>query len=343
MRDSGEQFYSWESFIISLDILNRHRGKPHHWLRIFHYQPWYTYRRARWDVRYVENLSLSALIYLVWRHVQPLEGWESFIISLDILIARMDEARIMLRIFHYQPWYTYVLRGLAALVVENLSLSALIYLRSSRSSGISSWESFIISLDILSLAGKVFGVSLRIFHYQPWYTYICPSPQPLTVENLSLSALIYLHQTCRSNDASWESFIISLDILNGARGFTPVELRIFHYQPWYTYWMAPPWWRRVENLSLSALIYLPGVIIFPTAGWESFIISLDILNPRQWWKALRLRIFHYQPWYTYRRLHLRHRLVENLSLSALIYLPRYRAVYEGCWESFIISLDILTR
>ena len=58
--------------------------------------------------------------------------------------------------------------------------------------------------------------------------------------------------------------------------------------------------------------------------------------------SIPLRIFHYSPWYTYGERNIRQRVVENLSLFALIYLawPPRRGC--GSWESFIIRLDILT-
>ena len=141
-------------------------------------------------------------------------------------------------------------------MVENLSLSALIYLAGPHSPRWRRWESFIISLDILT-TGCLYGhQTLRIFHYQPWYTYHKLTIIRQTVENLSLSALIYLYPLPQPLHSCWESFIISLDILirEVADGYG--LLRIFHYQPWYTY--QEHFYRGgfVENLSLSALIYL---------------------------------------------------------------------------------------
>ena len=160
----------WESFIIRLDILMRLAHDRHDWLRIFHYSPWYTYTRIATSAGAVENLSLFALIYL---HRSPFiapPGWESFIIRLDILIARNVHRQVQLRIFHYSPWYTYVEFGAVHIGVENLSLFALIYLESTRSRPRPSWESFIIRLDILRAPGERLGFLLRIFHYSPWYT-----------------------------------------------------------------------------------------------------------------------------------------------------------------------------
>ena len=161
------------------------------------------------------------------------------------------------------------------------------------------------------------------------------------VENLSLFALIYLrivgtqHEVCWESfifaliylyrpwcarSRGWESFIIRLDILTRQRASSVSRLRIFHYSPWYTY--ARSWFRftSVENLSLFALIYLSGSSWSQCAGWESFIIRLDILrssSSSSWWA---LRIFHYSPWYTYAFFAAAIRSVENLSLFALIYL-----------------------
>ena len=182
--------------------------------------------------------------------------------------------------------------------VENLSLSALIYLENLKCCRCGSWESFIISLDILTCSQHSRIRRLRIFHYQPWYTYVPQWDYRRKVENLSLSALIYLDNRVCQVPFGWESFIISLDILS--RGVAPVneELRIFHYQPWYTYGRAGRPALPVENLSLSALIYLSKTGLIPFSRWESFIISLDILNVINVRGTERLRIFHYQPWYT---------------------------------------------
>ena len=182
--------------------------------------------------------------------------------------------------------------------VENLSLSALIYLARHPACRRSSWESFIISLDILMDFFNNIFIMLRIFHYQPWYTYVETFTGIRAVENLSLSALIYLLCESRRNLAGWESFIISLDILTRCVACILWRLRIFHYQPWYTYPHSPGHLSSVENLSLSALIYLMKINTLMRRGWESFIISLDILNARLGESNRRLRIFHYQPWYT---------------------------------------------
>ena len=204
------------------------------------------------------------------------------------------------------------------------------------------WESFIISLDILNTGVLYETGTLRIFHYQPWYTYYNWEVEEEKVENLSLSALIYLQRVTLRAHTRWESFIISLDILMRKTVAVPEVLRIFHYQPWYTYHATPCYPRTVENLSLSALIYLWTSAMPRNSSWESFIISLDILiivgksTPKQ------LRIFHYQPWYTYSRQTTTSDVVENLSLSALIYLRYAGAPTAMGWESFIISLDILT-
>ena len=186
-------------------------------LRIFHYSPWYTYTKWQCLTQRVENLSLFALIYLevlnVLRHI----SWESFIIRLDILMTGDVSKSIMLRIFHYSPWYTYAraARGLRA--VENLSLFALIYLARNAAGEVLGWESFIIRLDILREPGFSAIGLLRIFHYSPWYTYEVTTHPPCTVENLSLFALIYLMATTSRARISWESFIIRLDILNAPR------------------------------------------------------------------------------------------------------------------------------
>ena len=160
------------------------------------------------------------------------------------------------------------------------------------------WESFIISLDILTMMTWCRWPPLRIFHYQPWYTYGPLRYRSDAVENLSLSALIYLNVGLLYSLKSWESFIISLDILTTTWQKGTTWLRIFHYQPWYTYCRKMRFFGLVENLSLSALIYLTAALMRQFSGWESFIISLDILRtvplPRWGW----LRIFHYQPWYT---------------------------------------------
>ena len=64
-RETEYRLPGWESFIIRLDILTRHKQACYPRLRIFHYSPWYTYKswiRTKW---WVENLSLFALIYLL--------------------------------------------------------------------------------------------------------------------------------------------------------------------------------------------------------------------------------------------------------------------------------------
>ena len=203
----------------------------------------------------VENLSLSALIYLSRLRPTCLVCWESFIISLDILIVGWEMTDRVLRIFHYQPWYTYWNGTPGCSTVENLSLSALIYL--------SRWT------------GRGFAV-----------------------ENLSLSALIYLSRSISTTSPGWESFIISLDILKRTFRLRGESLRIFHYQPWYTYGLDGRRGRHVENLSLSALIYLRTALAPAKIRWESFIISLDILTASLFNCGTVLRIFHYQPWYT---------------------------------------------
>ena len=162
-----------------------------------------------------------------------------------------------------------------------------------------SWESFIIRLDILN--NPIFSVDLelRIFHYSPWYTYRNITMRPTPVENLSLFALIYLDSGNSAWRPSWESFIIRLDILTHSLQAQFPSLRIFHYSPWYTYDRRSWTTHTVENLSLFALIYL-ALRLYPTwTCWESFIIRLDILN-----------ICGHPIDYA----------VENLSLFALIYL-----------------------
>ena len=78
-----------------------------------------------------------------------------------------------------------------------------------------------------------------------------------------------------------------------------------------------------------------------TRGWESFIIRLDILTRALVDTTIRLRIFHYSPWYTYARLESLVYQVENLSLFTLIYLGIGIPRLPNRWESFIIHLDIL--
>ena len=164
--------------------------------------------------------------------------------------------RHRLRIFHYSPWYTYKVLYCHATAVENLSLFALIYLVRGRVRRVFRWESFIIRLDILIYAIQCLLGLLRIFHYSPWYTYCQLVNCCLPVENLSLFALIYLTYPDCVTFGCWESFIIRLDILTYQvlTGFQ--KLRIFHYSPWYTYPRTHQGARRVENLSLFALIYL---------------------------------------------------------------------------------------
>ena len=163
----------------------------------------------------------------------------------------------------------------------------------------------------------------------------------MSVENLSLFALIYLRPLVLPRGKRWESFIIRLDILNYSKTCRAVQLRIFHYSPWYTYFQATMHQLCVENLSLFALIYLHTLPRLPSSCWESFIIRLDILNGGSQ-SALRwLRIFHYSPWYTYEDRARAVDAVENLSLFALIYLRGADKSGNVCWESFIIRLDIL--
>ena len=140
------------------------------------------------------------------------------------------------------------------------------------------WGFFIICLDILNSLIYTHTRMLRIFHYQPWYAYHDCGPHVWSVENLSLSALIYLSLAGKWQTECWESFIISLDILTPPVLKPATWLRIFHYQPWYTYISTAQGAKRVENLSLSALIYLATRRLKPSCGWESFIISLDILK-----------------------------------------------------------------
>ena len=161
-------------------------------------------------------------------------SWESFIIRLDILNKTFDPHEILLRIFHYSPWYTYHAWNAHRSSVENLSLFALIYLLQAALDAISCWESFIIRLDILTAWMPVRMVWLRIFHYSPWYTYALLSAHAEQVENLSLFALIYLPPVILIGEDCWESFIIRLDILRRAARIALPVLRIFHYSPWYT-------------------------------------------------------------------------------------------------------------
>ena len=225
---------SWESFIIRLDILTTWGHARAVWLRIFHYSPWYTYFLTRCNTCRVENLSLFALIYLYLIGDTRRDGWESFIIRLDILSILELTLITMLRIFHYSPWYTYHPEGKLAIDVENLSLFALIYLSASESATNSGWESFIIRLDILISAVRCAARLLRIFHYSPWYTYFWESAVRGVVENLSLFALIYLWPDYSVHHKGWESFIIRLDILTHRPLGVMKPLRIFHYSPWYT-------------------------------------------------------------------------------------------------------------
>ena len=227
--------YGWESFIIRLDILTPRCAAVGNPLRIFRYSPWYTYRASRWVHHHVENLSLFALIYLPVLIDYGAEGWESFIIRLDILTGRVGEYITMLRIFHYSPWYTYNFLLQDGRGVENLSLFALIYLNLRSRRPFRRWESFIIRLDILNRHSRWRAAGLRIFHYSPWYTYPNPRKSAESVENLSLFALIYLSKSSKVCWVCWESFIIRLDILSCAHFSPREELRIFHYSPWYTY------------------------------------------------------------------------------------------------------------
>ena len=122
-----------------------------------------------------------------------------------------------------------------------------------------------------------------------------------------------------------------------------IPLRIFHYSPWYTYGERNIRQRVVENLSLFALIYLAWPPRRGCGSWESFIIRLDILNTTDTSHTLRLRIFHYSPWYTYTPTVIQEMPVENLSLFALIYLGACKSERSLSWESFIIRLDILSH
>ena len=204
----------------------------------------------------VENLSLFTLIYLGLSALVGMTSWESFIIHLDILRCAGETVPGELRIFHYSPWYTYVSLADTAGSVENLSLFTLIYLRQPRGYRRQCWESFIIHLDILTTEIEQGGDLLRIFHYSPWYTYRQYDYRRAGVENLSLFTLIYLAPKALKPPASWESFIIHLDILIGGGGTSEIELRIFHYSPWYTYAGGVRVRADVENLSLFTLIYL---------------------------------------------------------------------------------------
>ena len=162
--------YGWESFIIRLDILTPRCAAVGNPLRIFRYSPWYTYRASRWVHHHVENLSLFALIYLPVLIDYGAEGWESFIIRLDILSSGSSAVTVKLRIFHYSPWYTYNFLLQDGRGVENLSLFALIYLTATHDGAPPGWESFIIRLDILIQILESLLSLLRIFHYSPWYT-----------------------------------------------------------------------------------------------------------------------------------------------------------------------------
>ena len=182
--------------------------------------------------------------------------------------------------------------------VENLSLFTLIYLCHGLGCSNTGWESFIIHLDILNRPWREAKESLRIFHYSPWYTYRLGVVDLRGVENLSLFTLIYLALACTPFSYRWESFIIHLDILNAPGGLPLHPLRIFHYSPWYTYCALTSHCCAVENLSLFTLIYLGAQPHQLQSGWESFIIHLDILRRSHLMHWVRLRIFHYSPWYT---------------------------------------------
>ena len=268
----------WESFIIHLDILSNLIHQAAHKLRIFHYSPWYTYWSAILHGYWVENLSLFTLIYLARPGERWPRGWESFIIHLDILKQWSQKHVSWLRIFHYSPWYTYHLTISGLDTVENLSLFTLIYLTIFETSRNTSWESFIIHLDILNPRLDERAGVLRIFHYSPWYTYGWCSAVRRYVENLSLFTLIYLRLARACLLVGWESFIIHLDILIGDFDPSTPSLRIFHYSPWYTYHPAVRYRVGVENLSLFTLIYLRLEFSHGAVGWESFIIHLDILT-----------------------------------------------------------------
>ena len=203
-------------------------------LRIFHYSPWYTYHATTPHGHLVENLSLFTLIYLLRRRIRPQERWESFIIRLDILTWSGVSRFTPLRIFHYSPWYTYRSVSSTPACVENLSLFTLIYLDTISPNQGKSWESFIIHLDILNCLPFRIRNTLRIFHYSPWYTYGAGESADDSVENLSLFTLIYLRNPRISPPRRWESFIIHLDILTLHLRIHTIELRIFHYSPWYT-------------------------------------------------------------------------------------------------------------
>ena len=290
--------YGWESFIIRLDILTPRCAAVGNPLRIFRYSPWYTYRASRWVHHHVENLSLFALIYLPVLIDYGAEGWESFIIRLDILSSGSSAVTVKLRIFHYSPWYTYNFLLQDGRGVENLSLFALIYLNLRSRRPYRRWESFIIRLDILNRHSRWRAAGLRIFHYSPWYTYPNPRKSAESVENLSLFALIYLYWLTLPDLSSWESLIIRLDILIHTPLALDTMLRIFHYSPWYTYRLLHHAIIKVENLSLFALIYLACRWARSWDRWESFIIRLDILSCPEPCNKEALRIFHYSPWYT---------------------------------------------
>ena len=267
----------------------------------------------------VENLSLFALIYLaviLWR---TSICWESFITLLDILKTAILETDFKLRIFHYSPWYTYYRTAYDGFTVENLSLLSLIYLTPSTPGRPPGWESFITLLDILTLTHGRRHDQLRIFHYSPWYTYTKSSNPSPSVENLSLLSLIYLGGGAYAKQFGWESFITLLDILSSQTQSANISLRIFQYQPWYTYQnhlrvavvienlslftlihLSSPSHHAqgVEDLSLFTLIYLIPYCLYNYYGWESFITLLDILMHRRQGFINLLRIFHYSPWYT---------------------------------------------
>ena len=166
--------------------------------------------------------------------MSSLLSWESFIIHLDILTLWQMRCTGVLRIFHYSPWYTYPSGSAERSQVENLSLFTLIYLATRSTNFTRGWESFIIHLDILTIALLMSMLWLRIFHYSPWYTYIFLVVFESTVENLSLFTLIYLYQPYQPVTPRWESFIIHLDILIHVSHREWCALRIFHYSPWYT-------------------------------------------------------------------------------------------------------------
>ena len=146
-----------------------------------------------------------------------------------------------------------------------------------------------------------FGILFSLNHLDstPMHTLLSPTPAwERFTTNLDI---LTTPDLLGAWGVSWESFIIRLDILNERSRGVREWLRIFHYSPWYTYAPKQCVQVAVENLSLFTLIYLLLCIWRAVHRWESFIIRLDILSDRGYRSSCRLRIFHYSPWYTYKK------------------------------------------